>query len=89
MNQPFPTWQNEYCYIFGAGKEWIDIEIDSRFGGRRPNKRLFEKPQFCVFLFLNLSFASTWVDPGDTSGELYFMTYKNHSKPLGKGHKIK
>lgn len=33
---------------------------------------------------MNLSFASPWVDPR----ELFFVTNKNHSNPLGKEHKI-
>ena len=34
-----------------------------------------------------LLFASPWATR-DTPGVLFFVTNKNHSKPLGKGHKI-
>lgn len=37
---------------------------------------------------MHLSFASPWVDPRDTPRELFLVTNKIHSKPLGIGHKI-
>ena len=37
---------------------------------------------------MHLSFASPWVDPRDTPGELFFVANKNHLKTLGKGNKI-
>ena len=49
----------------------------------------------CVFVWIafmpssiKLSSVSPWVDPRETHGELFFVTNKNHSKPLGKGYKI-
>ena len=37
---------------------------------------------------MSLSSVSPWVDLQDTPGELFLVTNKNHSKRLGKGHKI-
>ena len=37
---------------------------------------------------IHLSFAFPWLNPWDTPWGLFFVTNKNHLKPLGKGHKI-
>lgn len=36
---------------------------------------------------MHFSFACPWV-PRDNSGEMFLMTNRKHSKPLGKGHRI-
>ena len=44
--------------------------------------------KFVTEAVMHLSFVSPWVDPRDTPVELFFVTNKNLSKLLGKGHQI-